>query len=119
MSNHVPKFAPGAVVTFTAEGAITGGQVVEVGTAARTVKTAAAASTKALGTAAFDVLDGEKVSVHLGAAIDTAVAAATIAVGATVEAAATGKIQTATTGRKLGIAITGGVADAIIEFVRL
>ena len=118
MSNHVPKFQPGQVVTFTAEGAITGGQVVEVGTANRSVKVAAAGSTKAIGTAGFDVVDGESVAVHLGATVDTAVASATIAVGALVEAAASGQIRTATTGRVLGIALTGGAANAVIEFAR-
>ena len=119
MGNHVPKFAPGAAVTFVAEEAIAGGQVVETGTANRSVKVAAAASAKAIGTAAFDVLAGDRLTVHLGALVDTAPAAATIAVGAKVEAGAGGKIQTATTGQVLGIALTGGAANAVIEFVRL
>lgn len=118
MSNHVPKFQPGQVVTFTAQGAITGGQVVEIGTADRTVKVAGAASTKAIGTAGFDVLDGESVAVHLGTTVDTAEAAATIAIGAEVEAAAAGKIQTVSSGRKLGIALTGGPAGTTIQFAR-
>ena len=65
MANHIPKFHPGQTVTFTAEGAITGGQIVECGTAARSVKVAGAASAKAIGTAAFDAIAGDKVTVEM------------------------------------------------------
>ena len=120
MANHIPKFYPGQTVTFTAEGAITGGQVVECGTAPRSVKVAGAASVKAIGTAAFDAIAGDKVTVHIGGLVDTAPAAAAISVGAKVEAAASGKIQTATTGLVLGIALTSAsAADDIVQFVRL
>ena len=118
MSSHVPKFQPGQVVTFLSEGDIAGGDVVEVGTADRTVKVAAAGSAKALGTAGFTVKAGDKVSVHLGSTVDTVVASAAIAVGDRVEAAGSGKVRVATTGRVLGIALTGGVADSVIEIVR-
>ena len=119
MGDHLPKFKPGQAVTFTAGGTITGGQVVEVGTTDRSVIVAGAASAKAIGTAGFDVLAGDKVTVHLAGPVDTAAAAAAIVRGAKVEAGAAGTVQTATTGLVLGIALTAA-ADAgdVIEFVR-
>ena len=120
MADHLPKFKPGQAVTFTAGGNITGGNVVEVGAADRTVVVAGAASVKAIGTAGHDAQTGDKLVVHLPGPIDTAVSAAAIARGAKVEAAANGKIQTATTGQVLGIALTAaGTADVVVEFARI
>ena len=108
MADHLPKFTGGAV-TFTASAAITAGQVVEV-TGDRTVGPA---------TAAHDAASGSKVVVHLPGPVDTAVSAAAILAGAKVEAAAAGKIQTATTGYVLGIALTAATGgDQTVEFVR-
>ena len=118
MADHLPKFAGGPSVTLTASAAITGGQVVEV-TGDRTVGPGTAASVKAIGTAAHDAASGSKVVVHLPGPVDTAVSAAAILAGAKVEAAAAGKIQTATTGYVLGIALTAaGAGDIVVEFVR-
>ena len=119
MADHLPKFNGGPAVTFTASAAITGGQVVEV-TGDRTVGPGTAASAKAVGTAAHDAASGAKVVVHLPGPVDTALSAAAILAGAKVEAAAAGKIQTATTGNVLGIALnTVAGADAIVEFARI
>lgn len=119
MADHLPKFKPGQAVTFTAGGVITGGQVVEVGAADRTVIVAGAASAKAIGTAGFDVLTGDKVTVHLAGPVDTAKSAAAIVRGSKVEAGAAGTIQTATTGLVLGIALTSAAgAGLVVEFVR-
>ena len=119
MADHLPKFKAGQAVTFTAGGTIAGGQVVEVGAADRTVVVAGAASLKAIGTAGFSVVAGDRVTVHLAGPVDTAKAAAAIVRGAKVEAGAAGTVQTATTGLVLGIALTAA-ADAgdVIEFVR-
>ena len=120
MADHLPKFKPGQAVTFTAGGTITGGNVVEVGAANRTVVVAGAASAKAIGTAGHDAIVGDKLVVHLAGPVDTAVSAAAIALGAKVEAAAAGKIQTATTGLVLGIALTAaGAGDVVVEFARI
>ena len=117
MADHLPKFTGGAV-TFTTSAIVTGGQVVEV-TGDRTVGPATAASAKAIGTAAHDAASGAKVVVHLPGPVDTAVSAAAILAGAKVEAAAAGKIQTATTGYVLGIALTAATGgDQTVEFVR-
>ena len=119
MGDHLLKFKPGQAVTFTAGGAITGGQVVEVGAADRTVVAASAASAKAIGTAGHDAASGEKVTVHMAGPVDTAAAAAAIARGAKVEAGAAGTVQTATTGLVLGIALTAAAGQGdIVEFVR-
>lgn len=118
MSDHLLKFTPGQSVTFTASATITGGQVVEV-SGDRTVAPGTAASTKAIGTAAHDAASGESLVVHIAGAVDTATSAAAITAGAEVEAAASGKLQTATTGRVLGVALTAaGGADVVVEFVR-
>ena len=118
MADHLPKFSGGSSATFTASAAITGGQVVEV-TGNRTVGPGTAASAKAIGTAAHDAASGAKVVVHLPGPVDTAVSAAAILAGAKVESAAAGKIQTATTGYVLGIALTAaGAGDEVVEFVR-
>lgn len=109
MADHLPLFKPGQAVTFTATAAITGGQIVEV-SGDRKVAPAGAASTKAIGTASQDVAIGDLLVVHLNGPIDTVIAAAAITAGASVEAAAAGQAQTATTGRVLGIALTAATA---------
>ena len=118
MADHLLKFKPGQAVTFTASGAITGGQVVEV-TGNRTVGVASAASAKAIGTAGHDAASGDQVVVHLAGPVDTMTAAAAIVAGANVEAAAAGKAQTATTGRVLGIALSAATAaDQSVQVLR-
>lgn len=119
MVDHLLKFKPGQVVTFTATTAITGGQVVEV-TGNRTVGVpTAAASTKAIGTAGHDAAIGDQVAVHLNGPVDTMTSAAAIAAGVNVEAATAGKVQTATTGRVLGLTLNAATAaDQIVQVVR-
>lgn len=119
MADHLPLFKPGQAVTFTATATITGGQTVEV-SGDRKVAPATAASTKAIGTAAHDAANGDTVIVHLPGIVDTVTAAAAITAGASVEAAAAGKAQTATTGRVLGIALTAATAaDQIVQIARV
>lgn len=117
--DHLPKFKPGQAVTFASTTVASAGQVAEV-TGNRTVGVAGAASTKAIGTYAHDVKIGDQVVIHLAGPVDTAKAAAAIAAGAEVEAAAAGKVQVKTTGRSLGLALTAATAaDQTIEFVRV
>ena len=72
------------------------------------------------GTYAHDVKIGDQVVIHLAGPVDTAKAAAAIAAGVEVEAAAAGKVQVKTTGRSLGLALTAATAaDQTIEFVRV
>ena len=120
MADHVLKFKPGLAVTFTATTVITGGQVVEV-TGNRTVGVpTAAASTKAIGTAAQDAAIGDTLTVHLAGPVDTMTSAAAIAAGAAVEASTAGKVQTLTTGRSLGVTLNAATAaDQTVQVVRI
>lgn len=119
MGDHLLKFKPGHAVSFTATTAITGGQVVEI-TGNRSVGVpTGAASLKAIGTAGHDAAVGDQVVVHIPGPVDTMTAAAAIAAGANVEAATAGKVQTATTGRALGLALSAATAaDQIIQVLR-
>ena len=119
MADHLLKFKPGQAVTFTASTAITGGRLVEV-TGDRTVGTAGAASTKAIGTAGHDAAIGDQVTVHIAGPVDTFVSAAAIAAGVNIEAAASGKAQPATTGRVLGLSLNATTAaDQVVQVVRV
>lgn len=116
--DHLPKFKPGQAVTFTSSTVAAAGNVAEV-TGDRRVGVAGAASAKAIGTYAHDVKVGDVVVIHLAGPVDTAVAAAAIAAGAEVESADAGKVQTRTTGRSLGIALTAAAAaDQSIQISR-
>ncbi len=119
MADHLPKFKPGQAVSFAATTAITGGNAVEV-TGNRTVGVpAAAASTKTIGSAGHDAAIGDQVVVHLSGPVDTFISAAAITAGASVENATLGKIQTTTTGRSLGIALTAATAaDQLVQVMR-
>jgi Uncharacterized conserved protein (DUF2190) len=119
MADHLLKFKPGQAVSFAASTAITGGNVVEV-TGNRTVGVAAAAaSTKTIGSAGHDAATGDQVIVHLNGPVDTFISAAAITAGANVENATVGKVQTATTGRILGIALTAATgADQTVQVLR-
>lgn len=120
MADHLPKFKPGQAVTFVAESAIEGGQVVECGTADRSVKVAGAASDKALGTAGYTVAIGDHVTVHLAGPVDTATAASAIAVGDVLVSGAAGTVQKASAGGlSLGIALTAAATGKTVEFVRI
>ena len=119
MGDHLLKHKPGQAVTFTASTAIVGGNVVEV-TGDRTVGVpAAATSAKSIGSAAHDAAINDSVIVHLNGPVDTFISAAAIAAGANVENATLGKVQTATTGRILGITLTHTTgADQTVQVLR-
>ncbi|HEY5482823.1 MAG TPA: capsid cement protein [Propionibacteriaceae bacterium] len=119
MGDHLLKFKPGQAVTFTASTAVVGGNAVEV-TGNRTVGVAAAAaSTKTIGSAAHDAAINDLVIVHLSGPVDAFISAAAILAGAEVENATLGKVQTATTGRILGITLTAATAaDQTVQVLR-
>lgn len=119
MADHLLKFKPGQAVSFAATTAIVGGQLVEV-TGNRSVGVpTAAASAKAIGTAGHDAAVNDQVVVHLNGPVDTFIAAAAIAAGVNVEAAAAGKAQTATTGRVLGLTLSAATAaDQTVQVLR-
>jgi hypothetical protein len=105
--------APGAHVTYTAgTGGVTGGQAVEL-SAAMTVITASGTTGKAVvGIAMYDAPAGSKVTVARGG-VQYPTAGGTVAFGARVKAAATGKVVAFTIGTDshadcLGIALEAG-----------
>ncbi|MFK4760304.1 DUF2190 family protein [Microbacterium sp. ZW T5_45] len=114
-ADYVPKFTPGAAVTYTAEADVTAGRVVEV-TGDRQVSHASAASTKAAGVAARDAKAGEQVLVHhLNGQVHRLIASGAIAAGDRVATAADGKVATATA-NTVGLALTSAAAaNDVIE----
>lgn len=92
MAQHTHKFAPGQGVTFTAEAAVTAGQVVMV-TGEREVSTATAAGKLTwIGVAATDAAAGESVLVLSGGVQTLTSTAAVITAGDLVECADAGKV---------------------------
>lgn len=82
MADYTPVALPGQTYTFTAGGALSGGDLVEV-TAANTVtKVASNLSRAYIGVAGNDAASGTKVTVHLAKVIHESVADGTIAAGA-------------------------------------
>ena len=93
MAQHTHLFTPGQAVTFTAEAAVTAGQLVAV-TGDREVSPATAAGASAwIGSAATDAAIGEDVLVLLGG-VQKLVAASDVAAGDLVACADDGEVAT-------------------------
>lgn len=92
MAQHTHLFTPGQAVTFTAEAAVTAGQLVAV-TGDREVSPAGAASTAWIGVAATDAAAAESVLVLIGG-VQKLVAASDVTAGDLVVAAAGGEVAT-------------------------
>ncbi len=119
MAQYVPAFRPGDTVTFSVTADVTGGRYVEVGSADLAVAPAGGASVKVVGVAAYDAKVGDKVTVEVSKAIDLVPGAAAVSRGAKVEAAAAGKVQAATTGQAVGLALnTTTAADQLVYVLR-
>lgn len=119
MGDYVPVFDDGDDLTMTAGAAITGGQLVYV-SGSKAVTPTAAATAAWLGVALFDAASGAPVTVT-SAGVQELTAAATIAPGDVLMAAAGGQVTpfTGTTySQVVGIALTGGAANAKVR-VRL
>lgn len=117
MSDYVPLFKPGSTIPSTASAAITGGQLLEV-TGSSTVGPAAAASTKCVGVAAFDVASGGRVTIHCGGVQRIVAATGGVTAGDIVAAGAAGTVApigAGTFGAKIGIALTTAAAGAVAE----
>lgn len=113
MADYLPLFKPGQAVTFTADAAITGGQLVEVGAADRSVAVAGATSTKFVGVAGHDVKAGGSLTVHIGG-VQLVKAAGAVARGAKVETGASGTVKTATTA-PIGTALNAAADGALVQ----
>ncbi|WLP90250.1 capsid cement protein [Gordonia sp. NB41Y] len=116
MAEHTPKYLPGAAITFRASANVTGGQLVEI-TGNETVGPAAAKSAKAVGVAAFDAKSSELVTVHTDG-VHRLTAAAAVAAGASVEAAASGGVQTNTDGAVVGLALAAASGGKVLVKLR-
>jgi len=112
MADYLPKFKPGAAVSFGTTADVIGGRLVDASTA-RNVAPAAADSAKVVGVAATDVVSGDRVLVYCRpTGVHQLVASAAIAVGAKVIAATGGKVATIGGGSNpIGIALEAAAAD--------
>lgn len=112
MADYLPKFKPGAAVTFTTTADVTGGRLVDL-TGNNTIGPAGADVADVVGVAGFDVLSGEKVTVYCRpTGVHRLVANGAIAAGAKVISATGGKIATIGAGTNpIGIALEAAAAD--------
>lgn len=122
MAQSEPKFWSPPTVTCHASAALTGGRFVRVSAAPTggnpTIAVAAAAG-KAFGVLAQDCPAAAKVGVHVGNGLVTNVeAGAAIAVGASVEANASGQAITLAAGTALGMALEAA-SGAGVQFLCL
>lgn len=117
MADWTQKFAPGQSVSYTAGGAITGGNVVAL-SAANTCTATSAASAVALGVASRDVAVGELVEIMRGG-VQRCVAAAAVTVGQPLKTAASGRVTPMTIGtdpqdQYIGFALTAAAGAASV-----
>lgn len=110
MGDYTPKYQPGADLTRTASGTVTGGQIVTVAGAA-----AGADAADFLGVARQDATSGKTFLVTSGG-VQRVVAAGAIAAGARVKCAAAGKVTTFAAASdnsdlRVGIALEAAAAD--------
>lgn len=113
MADYLPKFKPGAAVTFTATADVVGGRLVDAGATNRSCTPAGADSAKVLGVAGTDAVSGDKVLVYTRpTGVHQLVANGAIAIGAKVISAAAGKVATVGAGANpIGIALEAAAAD--------
>ncbi len=113
MADYLPKFKPGASVTFVTTADVIGGRLVAASTTTRSVAPAAADSAKVIGVAATDAVSGDNVGVYCRpTGVHQLVASGAIAIGAKVVADTAGKVQTiASNSNPIGIALEAAAAD--------
>ena len=116
MGEYVPLYKPGQTITSQASATITGGQLVAV-SGVGTVGPAGAASTAVIGVAAFDVVNGDKLTIHVGG-VQRLLPTSTVTAGDPVIAGAAGAIVTAAApplGQQVGVALTTATQPALAE----
>jgi Uncharacterized conserved protein (DUF2190) len=121
MADYTPVFATGgAPITLQASATVTGGRLLEV-TGNGTVGPAGAASTKAIGIAAYDAASGTKVDVWpLPGEVHEVVASGAIAAGDGLIAGAAGVVSTIGAGtfqQLLGVALAAAADTATCRFI--
>lgn len=119
MASYLPLFRPGQTVTFDVTTAVTGGQVVEVGTADFSVAPAAAASAKVVGVAGFDAIVGEQVTVEVNKPIHSLIATGVVTRGQRLETAAAGRVRTLAAGTAVYLALTSAADGAAVKAIQL
>ncbi len=116
MAEYLPIFKPGQAITLSASAAITGGQLVSV-TGSGTVGPSAAASTSAVGVAAFDAAINDKVTIYAGG-VQNCIASGAVTAGDPVIAGAAGTVATSAlppAGQQLGIALSTAATGARVR----
>ncbi|WP_040284385.1 capsid cement protein [Tessaracoccus massiliensis] len=114
MADYLPKFKPGATVTFTAATEIEGGQAVEI-TGDRTVGPTSANSATYIGVAGHGALPHAKVTVHTPGQVQQLLAAAPITAGDLLSAADEGQVAPRSEGPIVGLALTSAAAGRRVE----
>ena len=112
MNEYLPKFKPGAAITYDVSAPVKAGQLVEI-TGSRTVAPAQAGSTKVVGVAGFDANVSDKVTVHRGG-VQTLHFVAAVAAGDLVEASAYG-LAAPGTDAVIGVALEDAAADGLAD----
>lgn len=117
MADYVPLFKPGEAIPTTASAAITGGQLCGVSGSGTVAPTGGATATW-LGVAAFDVANGDRVTLHKGG-VQRLTASGAITAGDAVIPAANGQVATigAVTNyaQVVGVALTTAANGASVE----
>jgi len=121
MAEYVPLYKPGESISSTASAAITGGQLCAVSGSGTVAPTGAAGATW-LGVAAFDVANGERVTLHKGG-VQRLTASGAITAGDIVVPAAAGSVASNAApgaGQQVGVALTTAANGASVEvdFIR-
>ncbi|WP_374978103.1 capsid cement protein [Microbacterium trichothecenolyticum] len=117
--SYLPLFRPGDKVTFNVTTAVTAGQVVEVGTADRSIAPAAAASAKVVGVVGHDAGIGDKATVEVGKPVHLLKASGAITRGQRLETAAAGAVRTLAAGTAVYIALTSAADGASVEALQI
>ncbi|GAB7053118.1 capsid cement protein [Catenuloplanes indicus] len=123
MGAYEPKFLYRDVITATASSTITvtnGVGVVLAVSGSGTVAPAGADSNAVVGTAAHDVVSGERFAYHPRGKVHISTAAGAITAGDRINAAAAGAVKTATAGvGNFGIALTTAADTALVEWMEI
>lgn len=114
MADYTPVALPGTAYTFTATGALVGGDLVGMSGALTVTKVSSAASLAYVGIAGHDTAIGSKVTVYLAKMINESVAEGTVTAGDQL-------VSSAVAGRQVkslpttGVDVTATPSEATIE----
>jgi len=119
MGAYEPKFLYTDVVTGSASATITGGQTLIV-SGNGTVGPAGASAANFVGVAAFDAVNGDRVSFFPRGKVHISTASGAITAGARVDTGAAGTVASAASGlTNVGIALTTAADTALVEWMEI